>query len=274
MVVIDHNKNIQRIVDKIKADIILFDSGKTVGKLRAVFFGDPEYEKKEAEIMKPYLYVSTRDATQTTRYQFGVTKGANVNQQTVEYDLTIVAQSGIRSVESQKQLYDIVKNLRTLVETDPTFLKPVTLDDAIFSRSIISEAPWDTKMKGKLITSITLILLATIGKAFTLTVTGIGVITGLSKPSAPEGIFFDADREQSGKRVGTEKGDFGSLFFEYECDETTNAALRAKFGIEESVTLTFGASSRILNVLFVDINPTASFDEIERCVLHMEILKT
>ena len=272
--VIDHNKNIQRIVDKILADTTLFDSGKTVGKLRAVFFGEPEKERKEAEIMKPYLYVTTRDATQTTRYQFGVTKGANVNQQTVEYDLTIVAQSGIRTVASQKQLYDIVKNLRTLVETDPTFLKPVSNDDAVFSRSIISEAPWDTKMKGTLITSITLILLATIGTAFSLTVTGIGVIVGLSKPSAPEGIFFDADREQSGKRVATEKGDFGSLFFEYECDETTNAALRAKFGTEETVTLTFGASSRILNVLFVDINPTASFDEIERCVLHLEILKT
>jgi len=158
IVVIDHNKNIQRIVDKILADTTLFDSGETVGKLRAVFFGDPEKERKEAEIMKPYLYVSTRDATQTTRYQFGVTTGANVNQQTVEYDLTIVAQSGIRSVASQKQLYDIVKNLRTLVEADPTFLKPVTNDDPVFSRSIISEAPWDTKMKGTLITSISLIL--------------------------------------------------------------------------------------------------------------------
>ncbi len=273
MVVIDHNKNIQRIVDKIKADVTLFDAGKTKGKLRGVFFGDPENQNKKAALMKPYLYVTTRDATQTTRYQFGVTDGSNVNQQTVEYDLTIVAQSSIRTIESQKQLYDIIKNLRALVETDPTFLKPVINDDPVFSRSIISEAPWDTKMKGKLITSISLILLATIGTAFILDIPGIGKLKLLSKPSAPEGIVFDEDREQNGDRVGTEKGDFGSMFAEYECDETTNAVLRAKFGTEESVTLTFGASSRILNVLFVDINPTANFDEIERCVLHLEILK-
>ena len=273
MVTIDDNKTIQRIVDKILADTNLFDDGKTEGKLRGVFFGDPENQNKKAVLMKPYLYVTTRDATQSTRYQFGVTSGSNVNQQTVEYNLTIVAQSNIRTVESQKQLYDLVKNLRTLVETDPTFLKPVSNDDAVFSRSIISEAPWDTKMKGKLITSITLVLLATIGTAFTLTVTGIGIIKLLSKPSAPEGIFFDEDKEQSGKRVGTELGDFGAMFAEYECDETTNAALRAKFGTEETVTLTFGTSSRILNALFVDISPTVGFDEIERCVLHLEILK-
>ncbi len=274
MVVIDHNKNIQRIIDKIKADITVFDKGKTEGKLREVFFGDPENQNKKAALMKPYLYVTTRDATQTTRYQFGVNDGSNVNQQTVEYDLTIVAQSSIRTVASQKQLYDLVKNLRALVEADPTFLKPVTNDDPVFSRSIISEAPWDTKMKGKLITSISLILLATIGTAFSLTISGIGILKLLSKPSAPEGIIFDENREQNGDRVGTEKGDFGSMFAEYECDETTNAVLRAKFGTEESVTLTFGTSSRVLNVLFVDISPTASFDEIERCVLHLEIVKT
>jgi len=272
-VVIDHNKNIQRIVDKVLADTTLFDKGATAGKLRGVFFGDPENQNKKAEIMKPYLYVTTRNATQTTRYGFGVTDGGNVNQQTVEYELTIVAQSGIRTVESQKQLYDIVKNLRTLVETDTTFLKPVTADDPVFSRSIISEAPWDTKMKGKLITSITLILLATIGTAFSLVVTGVGTIKLLSKPSAPEGIFFDANKEQSGKRVGTELGDFGAMFCEYECDETTNALLRAKFGDEENVTLNIGSTPRVLNVLFVDINPTVGFDEIERCVLHLEILK-
>jgi len=275
LVVIDHNKNIQRIVDKILADTSLFDSGKTEGLLRDVFFGDPENQKKEAAIQKPYLYVSTRNATQTTRYNFGVIDGGNINQQTVEYELTIIAQSGIRTVASQKQLYDIIKNLRTLVETDPTFLKPVSLDDPVFSRSIISEAPWDTKMKGKLITSITLILLATIGTAFTLTVVGIAnPIKLLSKPSAPEGIFFDENKEQSGKRVGTELGDFGAIFAEYECNETINAVLRAKFGNEESVTLSFGTDSRILNVLFVDISPTVAFDAIERCVLHLEILKT
>lgn len=274
MVVIDHNKNIQRIVDKILADDTLYDKGKIEGKLRSVLFGDPENQNKKAVIMKPYAFITTRNATQTTRYQFGVTDGSNINQQTVEYELTIIAQSNIRTVQSQKQLYDIVKNLRTLVETDPTFLKPVTNDDAIFSRSIISEAPWDTKMKGKLITSITLILLATIGTAFILDIPGIGKLKLLSKPSAPEGIIFDEDREQNGDRVGTEKGDFGSIFAEYECNETTNAVLRAKFGTEESIDLIMGTVTRSINVLYVEISPTASFDEIERCVLHMEILKT
>jgi len=41
LVIVDHNKNIQRIIDVIKADSDLFDNGTTPGKLRSAEFGDP-----------------------------------------------------------------------------------------------------------------------------------------------------------------------------------------------------------------------------------------
>ena len=61
MVVIDHTKNIQRIVDVILADTNLYDKGKTAGKLRDVFFGDPENNDKMSAPQLPYLFVTTRN---------------------------------------------------------------------------------------------------------------------------------------------------------------------------------------------------------------------
>jgi hypothetical protein len=94
----------------------------------------------------------------------------------------------------------------------------------------------------------------------------------LSKPSQQEGIIFDADYPQSGTRTITEKGDFGSFFGEYESKFALDAAFRAKFGIEEAVTFKKGSDQRTVNVVYVDINPTAPFDSIDRSILHLEII--
>ena len=273
MVVIDNNKNIQRIIDRIEAFLPLFDSGITVGKLRKVIFGDLDNEAIKAEIMLPYAFVTTRDSTQATRYQFGITDGGSQDQVTVEYEISIVASSKFKSVEAQKLLYDLIKEMRNMVDADTTFLDPITVLDPVFSRSIISEVPWDSETKGQLITAATLVLHATIGTAFEIDITGIGRLAGLSRLT-PEGIIFDDDRESDGNRESTKKGDFGQIFFEYECKEATNAILRTKFGTKENVDLyRGGVNDRTVSVRFIDINPTASFDEIERCVLHLEIIQ-
>jgi len=59
MVTIDNTKNIQRIIDVIKADPLVFDNGETIGKLREVNFGDPDNNDKNAITQKPAVYVST-----------------------------------------------------------------------------------------------------------------------------------------------------------------------------------------------------------------------
>ena len=275
MVIVDNIKNIQRIIDRIKADTNLFDSGATEGKAREVIFGDPENNQKIAIKQKPAIYVTTKDSIQNSRYNFGYVTADNQAQVSVEYEIVIVANSKIRTVNSQKQLYDILKNLREMITADPRFsdlASPGT--DFIFSRSIVNGVKWDSGSKGKLITSVAVTLLATIGAAFTATFPGIGDVILLSKPNAPEGIVFSDNREQkpTPNRVITENGDFGSLSVEYESTVALDDAFRAKFGLEEDVTITTASGAHVYHVQYIDINPTAQFDSIERTILHMEII--
>lgn len=274
MVVIDHNKNIDRIIARIKDFAPLFDSGVTTGKLRKVIYGDLEDEEMKSEIMMPMAFVTTANAIQATRYNFGITSGASQNQVTVDYEITIVAASKFRTSSSQRLLYDLIKEMQNMWQADPTFLDPITSLDPIFQRSIFSQIPWEPNMKGQLITAAKFVLHATIGTAFELDIPGIGKLALISKPSQPEGIIFDDDRETDGNREVTGKGDFGAIFAEYECNETTNALLRAKFDTKENIDLIVGGGvPRTISVRYIDILPTASFDEIERCVLHMEIIQ-
>lgn len=275
MVIVDNVKNIQRIIDRIKADTPLFDSGATEGKVREVIFGDPDNNQKIAIKQKPAIYVTTKDSIQNSRYNFGYVTADNQAQVSVEYEIVIVASSKVRTANSQKQLYDILKNLREMIIGDPRFSDPASPGtDFVFSRSIVNGVKWDSGSKGKLITSVSVTLLATIGAAFTANFPGIGDVILLSKPNAPEGIVFSDDREQkpTPNRVITENGDFGALNVEYESTVVLDDAFRAKFGVEEDVTITTASGAHVYHIQYIDINPTASFDAIERTVLHMEII--
>ncbi len=275
MVVTDHIFNIQRIIDVIKDDTTVFDNGETVGLLREVNFGDPNNNDKKAIKQKPAVYVTTNDNIQSTRYNFGYSIPNNKSQVTVQYNIVLLAVSKEKTESSQKQLYSLMKNLELLFESNPLFTDPVVVGtDPIFSRSVVNQLPWDKEHKGKLITSITYVLTATIGIAYLANFPGIGDVTLLSKPNAPEGIVFSDDREQkpTPNRVITENGDFGALFVEYESTVALDDAFRAKFGVEEDVTITTASGAHVYHVQYIDINPTAQFDSIERTILHMEII--
>ncbi len=278
MVVVDHNKNLQRIISRLKADTAVFDEGETTGKPRQILFGSRPNDQALDEKMKPYIYCTTRNSLQNTRRDFGVSTSDSINQTTTEYEINVIADSRSRTERMEEQLYDIIKNTRTALEFDPLFSDPDDQgSDPVFSRSAISDVIWDTDSRGKLTGIVTIILLATIGSEFTITIPGIGLIPLLSQPNAPEGIVFQDDKTQNGSvlnRVITENGDFGSLDVEYESTETLDSAFRAKIfaGIEEAVTLNVGtANERTLTVKYIDINPTAQFDAIRRSIFHMEI---
>lgn len=274
IVSIDHAKNIQRIVDKIKNDPNLFDNGKTAGLLREVRFGDPDNNIKNSIKQKPAAYVTTRDSIQTTRYAFGTGEPNNQNQVTVEYEIVLLAVAKTKTEKSQRQLYSLMTKLENLLDNDPTFKNPETDDDPIFTRSIVNQIPWDSQSKGQLITSVTYVLSATIGNEFSIDFPSIGNVILLSKPDAPEGIVFSDDKIQSkNNRVITENGDFGAIFAEYESTPALDDAFRAKFGVKETITINTGSSSRNVLVVYIEINPTAQFDEIERTILHMEVVK-
>lgn len=277
MVTVDHNKNIQRIIDVIKDDTALFDNGETVGKLREVIFGNPNDDNKLAIKQKPAVYVTTKDSIQNTRYNSGYLSIDNQAQVTVEYELVLLAVSKEKTEKSQKQLYELIKNIQNLVNADPRFNIPASQSnpgtDPIFTRSVINGVKWDSNSRGKLITSVSFTLLATIGVAYSANFPGIGEVILLSKPNAPEGIIFSENREQKfPNRVLTKNGDFGALFVEYESTVELDNLFRAKFGLEEDVTITTASGNKVYHVQYIDINPTAQFDSIERTILHMEII--
>lgn len=275
MVVTDHIKNIQRIVDVIKDDTTVFDNGETVGLLREVNFGDPNNNDKNSIKQKPAVYVTTNDSIQSTRYNFGYSIPNNRNQVTVQYNIVLLAVSKAKTLQSQQQLYSLMKNLELLFESNPRFTDPANPGtDPVFSRSVVNQVPWGKENKGQLITSISYVLTATVGIAFLANFPGIGDVILLSKPNAPEGIVFSDDREQkpTPNRVVTENGDFGSLNVEYESTVALDDAFRAKKGLEEDVTITTASGSHVYHIEYIDINPTASWDSIERTILHMEII--
>ena len=183
MVVVDHIKNIQRIIDRIISDSTLFDSGETIGLLRSVEFGDPPNNVDSSRPM-PYAYVTTASDLQETSPEIGVSVPDNVLSVTVEYQIVVVAHAKDRQVNSQKQLYDLIKNVRTMTESDPLFSDPTSSgDDPIFIRSIVNNVNWEEQTRGQLVTVITTTLLATIGALFFLSVPGItDPIPLISKP--------------------------------------------------------------------------------------------
>ena len=275
MVVKDHNKNIQRIIDVIKDDSTVFDSGETVGKLREVNFGDPNNNDKNSIKQKPAVYVTTNDNIQSTRYNFGYSIPDNQNQVTVQYNIVLLAVSKAKTELSQKQLYSLMKNLENLFQSNPLFTDPANPGtDPVFSRSVVNLVPWDKENKGQLITSITYVLTATIGVAYLANFPGIGDVILLSKPNAPEGIIFTDDLEQKPipNRVITENGDFGSIDVEYESTVALDDLFRAKFAVEEDITITTASGAKVYHIKYISINPTAQFDSIERTILHMEII--
>lgn len=275
MVAVDHNKNIQRIIDVIKDDSSLFDNGETTGLLREVNFGDPNNNDKNSIKQKPAVYVTTRDSIQSTRYNFGTQFPNNQQQVTVEYEIVLLAVSKEKTLKSQKQLYSLMTNLENLLDDDPTFTDPENPGtDPVFTRSIVNQIPWDKQSKGQLITSVSYVLSATIGANFSIDFPGIGNVILLSKPNAPEGIIFSENRQQSDpNRVITPNGDYGACFAEYESIPSLDESFRAKFGTQETITINVGGSSRDVKVVYIEINPTAQFDEIERTILHMEIVQ-
>jgi len=265
------------MIDRVKDESTLFDSGTTIGKLREVIFGNPEADKKLAIKQKPALYITTKDSIQNTRYNFGYLTIDNQSQVTVEYELVLVAVSKAKTESSQKQLYELLKNLRDLINSDPRFTIPASQPnpgtDPIFARSVVNSVKWDSKTRGQLITSVSLTLLATIGIAYSANFPGIGDVILLSKPNAPEGIIFSENREQTDpNRVLTENGDFGSVDVEYESTVALDDSFRAKFGVEEDITITTASGAKVYHIKYISINPTAQFDGIERTILHMEII--
>jgi len=271
MVITDHNKNIQRIVDRALKDITIFDEGKTKGLARAVLFGTPSNKKIKA-LPAPYIYVDTRDNSQRTTYSAGLSVSDSQNQLTLEYDIVLVGFSKANTIESQKVVNDMIKNFTKMVQDDPLFKDPVSGIDPVFTLSIINAMPKQQDTKGKLHSIVTLVLTATVGSNLTVTFPApIGDLFILSSRGI-DGLNFDEDNLGDAERVLTEKGDFGNIHLEYQSTFALDDQFRAKYGDTETITLTRGAESKDFQITYWDITSTTPFGGINRAVIHLEIV--
>ena len=272
MVIIDHNKNIQRIIDRIKDDNTVFDNGITAGLLREVNFGDPNNNKKNSVQQKPAVYVTTRNSIQQSSYPYGVETSGNINSKTIQYEIVLLAISSIRTEDSQKQLYELVKNLRITLEADPKFSDPENPGtDEIFSKSIINETPWDTKTKGKLITSMSFILIVTIGQTSLINIPGIGDLELISD-TGDEGRNSSGIHNDVGNTKISKGANVGSRFFEYEYDTTTYESIEALIlaDNELALTLKYPGGDRTYNAKLVFQRDSVRFDGIRTVILQAD----
>ena len=276
MVLVDHVKNIQRIVDRTLDNTNIFDNGETIGKLRSVKFGDPNANVKQAEHM-PYMYVTTPQGLQETSPQIGVSIPDNVKSVTVEYNLVIVAKSLARTTDSQKQLYDLIKNIRTMTENDPLFSDPDNPGtDPIFVRSIVSDVSWDEQTRGQLVTVITMTLLATIGALFFLEVPGIiDPIPLISKPvdrdtDTVEDILDDTLILRTEAVTKSKR----SIFTEFETDSSVLTVLRnIKLGREsDSFTIQKPSGDEIIEAFITNIESSQGFSDMETTIIQLDVI--
>jgi len=225
LVTVDHSKNIQRIIDVIKADPLVFDNGVTPGLLREVNFGDPNNDDKKAIKQKPAVYVTTKTSTQLTSYPFGIENNGNVDDITIQYDIVLLAVSKEKTETSQRQLYSLMTNLRNTLTNNVQFTDPANPGtDPIFSRSIINEVPWEPKMKGQLITSVTFSIIATIGGGLVITIPGFGDLDLISD-SGDDGRNNTVISNDEGNTKRSKGAFVGIRFFEYEYSTTTFESL-------------------------------------------------
>ena len=271
MVTIDDNKNIQRIIDVIKADPLVFDNGETVGKLREVNFGDPDNNSKNSIKQKPAVYVTTRNSIQKTSYPYGVDVSGNVNSKTVQYEIVLLTIAA-KTESSQKQLYDLAKNLRVTLESDPKFSDPENPGtDEIFTKSIINEAPWDVKTKGKLTTSISFILIATIGQTSLINIPGIGDLELISD-TGEEGRNSSGIHNDVGNTKISKGANVGSRFFEYEYDTTLYEDIEILITADNELALTlkYPGGDRTYNAKLVFQRDSVRFDGIRTVILQAD----
>lgn len=272
MVIVDNTKNIQRIIDRIKDDNAVFDNGETVGKLREVNFGDPDNNNKNSIKQKPAVYVTTRNSIQQSSYPYGTDTSGNVNSKTIQYEIVLLAVSKIRTEESQKQLYDLAKNLRVTLEADPKFSDPANPGtDEIFTRSIINEVPWDPKTRGKLITSISFILIATIGQTSLINIPGIGDLELISD-TGDEGRNSSGIHNDIGDTKISKGANVGSRFFEYEYDTTLyeNIETLITADNELELILKYPGGDRVYNVKLVFQRDSVRSDGIRTVILQVD----
>ncbi len=225
----------------------------------------------------PYAYVTTASDLQETSPEIGVSVPDNVRSVTVEYQIVVVAQARDRQVNSQKQLYDLIKNMRTMTENEPTFSDPDNPGtDPIFVRSIINNVNWEEQTRGQLVTVITMTLLATIGALFFLTVPGItDPIPLISKPldrdiDNVEDILDDTLILKDTAVIKSKR----TILAEFESTATITSTLRTikDSRASDSFTITSPTGIEIVTAYVTQLSSSTGFSDMQTSTIQLDVV--
>jgi len=109
-----------------------------------------------------------------------------------------------------------------------------------------------------------------IGSAYQVILPGPYTLDLLSIPNSPEGFDFDENFSDDQKRCIDTTNDRGTILLQYEDTALNEATIFPLLGTTNNITLVKPSGSRVIQVSFIERNPTAPFDEIERAILHVE----
>lgn len=282
MVIVNHDFNLQRIVDVIKSNPNIISQNNTDGLLRSVQYGNPPKNDNTKNITSqhfpmPYAYVTTSDSLQKTSYPYGVSSSV-IPQVTVEYKIVIVSNSKNKQVNAEKKLYNLLTLMRGTLSADPLFSDPTNPgDDPIFTRSIINSSQWDSATKGTPVQIIEFTLTATIGVEQGITIPGIGFLPII-------GITPDTDTENYIAHYNTKKilkgyaplGSLRTIAILIIYDKVTIDSIRALKQSRDELVVTFtdiDGTTDDLKVVISNINTNMSnVDEIKTTSIQFNII--
>lgn len=174
-----------------------------------------------------------------------------------------------------KDLFDIEKQILSLLETAVLADKLIVLEQKTWNRGEVKKNPFRIHGEQSTLTVVVLEKKSTTGQGvlgaeMSITLPSSTVIPLLSLNNSPEGFDFDQNLIDTQERVVDPTGDRTSLFYEIEDSIANNSAVQPYLGTIDTITETKKTSSRQIKVAFIEIIPTAPFDNIQRAVLHLE----
>lgn len=268
----DYAGDINRIIEILKADDIIFDKDNPDGKLREIYFGEDSYEKHDQAM--PYALVTTTNSPFLTNDQFGIGDGSSDPQITVQYSVKVFTQNG-RPQKSEELLYGFVNKIVTRLKANPRLKEPAGLTDPKCIRSLILQIAPNTEQRGKEIQGAEIIIQCQIGSHFTIDIAGFTGIPLISKPTENETEITENIYNKSRIRKHVAPiTETHSFFTEMEFVETIVATLRTTKRNRAIITTTLHrpGGSTAYNGKIVDISNGASFDQLETVVIRFEII--
>jgi hypothetical protein len=172
--------------------------------------------------------------------------------------------------KAEEQLYNFVKEIISTIRANPRLTNPTSGLDPKSTRTAIIDISHIVDKRGQNIQGTSIVIQCQTGTNLQVTLPGGTVLDLLSITNSTEGFDFDANMIDNQNRIVDSTNDKGIWLLEYENTAANEAIILPLLGTTNTITLTKQGASRVINVEFIEINPTPRFDEIERAILHVE----